>query len=130
MPFDLQESFVLAAEESLGARLPESYRSAMLRSNGGELEAQEDQWVQYPIADTSDRKRVSRSANHILKETAECRRWSHFPRNAVAFAGNGSGDHLVFIGSGSAYEPAVYFWSHETGSLEKVADDFAELEAL
>ena len=130
MPFDLAESFLLAAESQLGARLPESYRNAMLRANGGELEVAQDSWQQYPISDTSDRKRLSRSANHILKEMEACSCWPRFPGNAVAIAGNGGGDHLVFIKRGSAFEPSVYLWSHETGSLEKVANDFAELEAL
>jgi hypothetical protein len=130
MPFDVDESFLAKAEQSLGARLPEAYRSAMLRANGGEMEVCEDHWVQYPIADTSDRKRLSRSANHILKETEVCRQWRGFPQDALAIAGNGAGDHLVFVRQGGTYEPAVYRWSHETGSLEKVADDFADLEAL
>lgn len=130
MPFDLHESFLIAAEQSLRARLPESYRSAMLRANGGELAVLGDQWMQYPIADSSDHKRVSRSANHILKETEYCRQWPRFPREALAIAGNGAGDHLVFLRHGSSYEPAVYVWSHETGALEKAADDFASLEVL
>ncbi|MBQ0946525.1 SMI1/KNR4 family protein [Ideonella sp. 4Y16] len=130
MPFDLAESFVLAAEQELGARLPESYRTAMVRANGGELEVLEDSWVQYPIADTSDRKRSSRSANHIIKETEVCRGWPRFPGNAVAIAGNGTGDHLVFLRHGVSFQPAVYLWSHEEGSLERVANDFAELESL
>ena len=130
MPFDLAESFLLAAESQLGARLPESYRNAMLRANGGELKAADDSWQQYPIADTSDRKRLSRSANHVLKETEVCCRWSRFPLDAVAIAGNGGGDHLVFIKRGGTFERSVFVWSHETGALEKVANDFAELEAL
>ena len=72
MPFDIAESLVLAAEQKLGAKLPESYRSSMLRENGGELETGEDAWRQYPIADTSDRKQLSRTANHIIKETESC----------------------------------------------------------
>ena len=130
MPFDLAESFLLAAESQLGARLPESYRTAMLRANGGELEVVENSWQQYPIADTSDRKRLSRSANHILKEIAVCCSWPRFPRDAIAIAGNGGGDRLVFMKRDGVFEPSVYLWSHETGLLEKVADDFAELETL
>jgi hypothetical protein len=130
MPFTLAESFLLAAERELGASLPQSYRAAMARANGGELEAQEDSWLLYPIADTSDRKRLSRSANHIIKETEACRRWPRFPANAIAIAGKGAGDQLVFVKQGSSLGAEVYLWSHETGSLEKVANDFAELEAL
>jgi len=74
MPFDLAENFISETEELLGAKLPEFYRSSMLMSNGGELEIDDDVWQQYPIADTSDRKRLSRTANHIIKETNHLRK--------------------------------------------------------
>ena len=127
MPFDLQESLLAKAESALGAPLPSSYRSAMLRRNGGELEVEGDTWVVYPIADTSDRKRISRTANHILHETERCRAWPRFPEGALAIASNGSGDQLVFIRSGAAFSPGVFLWSHETGALREVAHDFSEL---
>ncbi|WP_447779731.1 SMI1/KNR4 family protein [Aeromonas veronii] len=47
MPFDLAENFISAAEELLGAKFPDSYRSSMLMSNGGELEIENDVWLQY-----------------------------------------------------------------------------------
>jgi len=130
MPFDLAESFILAAEQQLGAKLPESYRSSMLRENGGEFKTEEDAWQQYPIADTSDRKRLSRTANHIIKETESCSGWLNFPEGALAIAGNGGGDQLVLLKQDASFAPTVYFWSHETGQLKKVADDFSELKAL
>jgi hypothetical protein len=129
MPFDLQESFVVAAEQALGASLPSSYRQAMLRSNGGELEVDGDAWFQYPIADTSDRKRLSRTANHIILETRNCGAGPQFPEGALAIAGNGSGDHLVFLRQGGVFGPAVFAWSHETGEVREIASDFAELQA-
>jgi hypothetical protein len=129
MPFDLAESFLLAAERELGASLPKSYRLAMLRENGGEIGTDDDDWQQYPIADTSDRKRLSRSANHILKETESCRGWARFPENAVAIAGNGAGDQLVLLRQNEAFAPEVYAWLHESGELEKVADDFSLIKA-
>ena len=128
MPFDLGEPFIIAAESRLGARLPAAYRSAMLRSNGGELVVEDDDWMLYPIADTSDRKRLSRSANHIIKETQACRQWRAFPDDALAIATNGAGDQLVFLKRGAEFEATVYLWSHESGSLERVADDFSELD--
>jgi SMI1 / KNR4 family. len=130
MPFDLAETFVLAAERELGSPLPVSYRAAMLRENGGELETESDDWELYPIADTSDRKRLSRTANHIIKETQSWRGWPRFPEGALAIAGNGSGDQLVFLKEGVTFTPTVYAWSHETGAIAKVADDFAKLKAL
>lgn len=130
MPFDLAEPFIHAAEQRLGAKLPEAYRSSMLQENGGEIETEEDIWQQYPIADTSDRKRLSRTANHIIKETESCSDWPNFPEGALAIAGNGGGDQLVLLKQGASFAPTVYAWSHETGQLEKVADDFSELKAL
>ena len=112
MPFNLAESFVLAAEREVGATFPPSYRSAMLGANGGEVETEDDVWELYPIADTSDRKRLSRTANHVIKETGVCRTWRGFPGNALAIAGNGAGDQLVLLKQGAALESAVYAWSH------------------
>lgn len=130
MPFDIAERFVLAVEQQLGAKLPEAYRISMLQENGGELEIEDDVWQQYPIADTSDRKRLSRTSNHIIKETQNCSGWALFPGGALAIAGNGSGDQVVFIRQGASFASTVYAWSHETGQLEKIADDFSAIKAL
>ncbi len=129
MPFDLQESYLLAAEAALGARLPESYRASMLRSNGGEVEAAGDVWQLHPIADTSERKRISRTANHVLRETAELRSWPGFPSNALSVASNAAGDCLLFLQNRDAFDPTVHAWSHETRELSRVAGDFSELAA-
>ena len=86
MPFDLAERFIGAAEEKLGAPLPHSYRQAMMASNGGEVTAYDGVWSLYPILDTSDRKRLSRSCNDILRETRVMRDWPGWPENAVAIA--------------------------------------------
>jgi SMI1 / KNR4 family (SUKH-1) len=72
MPFNLAERFVSAAEEKLGAALPHSYRQALMASNGGEVAAYDDVWNLYPILDSSDRKRLSRSCNDIYQRPAGC----------------------------------------------------------
>ena len=129
MPFDLAESFIAAAEEALDARFPASYREAMARANGGEVEALGDSWQLHPIADTSDRRRLARTANHVVRETLSMLEWPRFPRSAVAIATNGAGDQLVLLREGGVLMDAVYYWSHETGSIQPVADSFAELSA-
>jgi len=55
MPFSLDQSFIVAAEEKLGAKLPYSYRHAMMKDNGGAVQADGDYWHLYPIRDNSDR---------------------------------------------------------------------------
>jgi len=128
MPFDLAERFIKAAEVKLGATLPYIYRRAMMASNGGEVCAYNDVWNLHPIMDTSDRKRLSRSCNDILRETRVMRDWPGWPENAVAIADNGAGDKLLFLREDQIYQPEVYVWLHDTGDLIEVAQSFSELQ--
>jgi hypothetical protein len=128
MPFNLAERFINAAEDTLAAALPYFYRQAMMASNGGEICAYNDVWNLHPILDSSDRKRLSRSCNDILRETRMMRDWPGWPGNAVAIADNGAGDKLVFPKEGQTYHPEVYVWLHKTGDLIEVAQSFSELQ--
>jgi hypothetical protein len=133
MPFPLDPAFVKRAEEKLGRALPPGYATALLRSNGGEVEAVGEVWFLYPIFDDSDRKRLARTCNDIVRESATARSWTGFPREAVAIAHNGSGDHLVLLPSSSdptRFDDAVLAWWHETSELVLVVDDFRLLERL
>lgn len=127
MPFDLAACFVEAAERELGSPLPAAYVAAMRVSNGGEIDALDDEWHHYPIADTSDRKRLSRTANHLIMETSSLQRWRTFPAGALAIAGNGSGDQLIFLRDSGRLTDAVHHWCHETGAVIRIADNFAGL---
>ncbi len=129
MPFDIAESFVIAAERLLGAPLPSSYRNSMLRANGGEVEISGGIWQLHPVADSSDRKRLSRSANHIPRETEVCRGWDGFPDEAIAIAINGAGDRLVLVRRGRFFDPSIHLWRHGTDELIQVADEFPEAGA-
>ncbi|TMN88087.1 SMI1/KNR4 family protein [Pseudoalteromonas phenolica] len=130
MAFNLEEKFLLQAEEELDAVLPQNYKASMQNNNGGEIEVAGDVWEQYPIFDTSDRKRIARTCNHIIAETRSCEGFGNFPNNALAIAGNGCGDQLVLIKQSNSYMDSIYVWSHETGELNKVANDFNELTCL
>ena len=128
VPFDLDERFVIAAEQKLGASLPYSYRQAMMASNGGEVVAYDDVWNLYPILDTSDRKRLKRSCNDILHETKCMCGWPGWPENALAIASNGTSDRLALLKVNRRYEPTIYAWLHDTGELMAVAEVFSDLE--
>jgi len=128
MPFSLDESFIVAAEEKLGAKLPYSYRHAMMKGNGGAVHADGDYWHLYPILDNSDRNRLKRSCNDILYETKLMREWRGWPENALAIASNGTSDCLVLLKEGRLYDPAVYMWLHDTGDLVMVAEVFSDLK--
>jgi len=128
MPFSLDQSFIVAAEEKLGAKLPYSYRHAMMKDNGGAVQADGDYWHLYPIRDNSDRNRLKRSCNDILYETRLMREWRGWPENALAIASNGTSDCLILLKEGRLYDPAVYMWRHDTGDLVVVAEVFSDLK--
>ncbi|MEO1143746.1 MAG: SMI1/KNR4 family protein [Pseudomonadota bacterium] len=128
MAFNVSEQFVLAAEEVLGAHLPESYRKSMQMENGGEVKAMSDYWTLVPIQDKSDRKRIARTSYDIVRETRDMADWTGWPETAVKIAQNGTGDALLFMIEGKVCTNEVYHWAHETGETTKIADDFSELK--
>jgi SMI1 / KNR4 family (SUKH-1) len=128
MEFPLDIQFVKCTEAKLGRKLPFGYVAKMCRDNSGEVATGTDHWWLYPIID-SDRKRLKRTCNDTVRENASAREWPDFPPEALAIANNGGGDQLVLLADQQSdrYADAVYWWDHETGELNKVADGFAEL---
>ncbi len=130
MPFPVDIKYITATEQKLGVKFPPSYVTRMVKSNGGEVETPPDAWSLYPIFDTSDKKRLKRTCNDVVRETAAAKEWPDFPPDAVAIGANGCGDQLVLIPRADAPDllgSEVYWWDHETGELIKVADDLADL---
>ena len=116
MGLPVQEDQISSAEAQLGVRLPEELRTRLSRNNGGEVGVHGEPWTLYPVWDPTNPKTASRSANHILKETAEAREWPGFPEDGVAIGEDGFGNRLVLIPAGSS----VKIWNHETLELESV----------
>lgn len=129
MPFPLDIQFVKRAEAKLGRKLPLGYVATMCRSNGGEVTTVAGTWWLYPIFDDTDKNRLKRTCQDIVRETAAARDWPDFPPNALAIGDNGGGDVLVLLADGETdcYADAVYWWDHETGELNQLADAFEEL---
>jgi hypothetical protein len=129
MPFSVDIKHVQRAEETLGRKLSLSYVAQMCRSNGGEIDTDDDNWNLYPILDDSDRQPLKRTCNDIVRETNLARQWQNFPSGALAIGSNGSGDQLVMLAdpSSNCFSDTIYWWDHETGELNHVADDFSEL---
>ena len=127
MPFPLDESQLRQSETELGASFPSDYVEAMLAENGGEVEVDDEVWFLHPIKDTSERKRLARTASHVVHETNEWRQWGDTPEGAVAIASDGFGNCLYFARSGSSFGPEVFMWDHETRETAVVAATFADL---
>lgn len=129
MPFPIDIKYIFETENELEVEFPDLFKKKMIEENGGELETKNDDWQLYPFFDKSDRKRISRTCNHIVLETKQAREWNNFPLNAIAIASNGCGDQLIFLPSDSKgkLNEEIYFWSHETGKTNKVADNIDQL---
>ena len=95
MPFEGSEEGILAAEEQLRCRFPEPVRRRWLRENGGEVSVEGEPWRLFPVWDARDRKRMARTANHIVRENAAAREWRGFPESVVAVASDAYGKLLV-----------------------------------
>jgi hypothetical protein len=112
----------------MGVKLPDTYRTAMMNQNGGSIICSGETWTLHPIWDKSEKKRLKRTANDVVRETAVMASWTGWPNNAVCIAGNGTGDALIFFSDSNSCVPVVYRWSHETGQTEKMASDFSKLQ--
>ena len=130
LPFNLSEEELAKTEKELGAKLPNEYREAMKLDNGGAVSTDKSDWELYPIKDTTDRKRLSRTCNNILRETESCKGFGNFPNEALAIASNGSGDQMVFTKESDQYLNTVFLWFHETGQLENLGLTFNEIKEL
>ncbi len=127
MPFPVDRKYIDTTEEKLAGKFPESFVQKMMAENGGELATPPDSWTLHPFLDTSDKKRLRRTCNDIIRETTEAKNSHRFPQNAINIGDNGGGDHLVFLLADGKIGPEVYWWDHETGAMNHVAEDFAEL---
>jgi hypothetical protein len=131
MPFPVDVKWISQTEEKLGVRFPASFVTAMTKTNGGSVKTRIDQFDLFPFLDASDRKRIQRTCGSIDRETTTARRdWYGFPPDAVAIGANGGGDLLILIPMSDhpdTLQQTVYWWDHETGELEHVADDFSDL---
>ncbi|WP_177764452.1 SMI1/KNR4 family protein [Flavobacterium sp. I3-2] len=130
MPFPIDEKYIIETEKELGILFPYNFKLKMIKENGGEMVNEDDDWNLYPFFDKSNKKRISRTCNHIGLETKQAKNWGNFPLNAIAIASNGSGDHLVLLPTKENNEilsDEIFTWYHETGKTEKVADKIDEL---
>jgi SMI1 / KNR4 family (SUKH-1) len=111
MGFPVDQQFIAEAELALGRELPPALTSRLRRNNGGEVRTEDMDWTLYPVYDSGDRKRISRTANHIIRELLRWRTWHGFPEGAVAIAEDGCGNALIVL----AGSDEIREWNHETG---------------
>ncbi len=131
MPFNIEEKYIIETETSMGVKFPPKFKHKMMEDNGGEIEKEDWFYELFPFFDTSDKKRLSRTCNHIELETKKAQKKRDFPKNAVAIGNDGGGNYAVLIhnGDGNLGE-TIYDWFHETGKLEEIANSIEEFDCV
>ena len=131
MPFPVDIEYIVETERELELEFPNNFKARMINKNGGEVMTSDDEWQLFPFFDKSDRKRLSRTSNHIILETKQARQWNGFPGNGIAIAENGYGDKLIllpFDNNSKKLKEEIYLWLHETGEIQEVAKTIDELK--
>lgn len=124
MPFPVDPKFIDQAEAKLGVKFPDSFRAGMAELNGGEIETDDDLWQLHPFFDTSDQKRLKRTANDIVRETESAKDWTGFPEGAVAISSGQCGDIAILVpedDDSTRLRDTVLHWNHETGATKILA---------
>jgi hypothetical protein len=129
MPFPINKKYIEETESELNVKFPTEFKNRMIKSNGGELLiSREFEFELHPFFDKSDRKRISRTCNHIGLETKNARKWNGFPESAIAIGGDGFGNQLILTHNGDEnLTDELYFWNHETKQILKIAESINKL---
>jgi len=125
MPFPISPTEIAKTEAKTGFTFPLGLKSRLSRDNGGEIEVAGEYWQLIPFFDASDRKRLARTCNDIVRETASMRKWDGFPQDAFVVAQNGGGDYLIIlpdVDGAKELGETIFLWEHETRQCEPVAD--------
>lgn len=129
MPFPIEDKYIAETETELQVKFPPEFKKRMKKSNGGELETDDYEFELYPFLDKSDKKRISRTCNHIGLETKNAREWNGFPKNGIAIASEGFGNQVILLHNGDGnLSEEIYLWDHETGDFERIADSISEFD--
>ena len=134
MPFPVEPQYIQAAEQALGIQFPPRFKARLQAENGGEIllepDNEDSSFTLLPVFDTSDKKRLCRTCNHIAKETASAREsWHGFPAQAVLIGDNQCGDFLLLLPeSPQQLGEAIFLWSSDGGELEQVASSIDDLD--
>ncbi|MCW3786895.1 SMI1/KNR4 family protein [Plebeiibacterium sediminum] len=130
MPFPIDEKYIKQTELELGVIFPSSFTEKMRIKNGGEILITNNDWLIHPFFDKKDKKRISRTSNHIGYETKEAKKWKGFPKNCIVIGSDSYGNKLILrpgILNKKKLKDTVYEWNHETGETKKLKKSISEL---
>jgi len=124
MPFPIASSEIEKTEVKSGFIFPPTFKARMTCENGGDVDIAGEEWSLFPFLDASDRKRLARTCNDILRETIQMKGWDGFPSDAFAIGSNGFGDCIYLLPERDGEKvlgETIFRFDHETGESEPIA---------
>lgn len=129
MAFPVDNKYIEETETDLKVKFPDRFKQRMIKNNGGELVTDEFEFELFPFFDKSNKKRISRTCNHIGLETKNAKEWAGFPENTIAIASDGFGNYMILQHEGDGIlKEDILFWNHETGECVRIGEDITEFE--
>ena len=130
MAFDVSEKYVIETEQKLGVVFPKSYRDSIMEINGGMVVSpqgeEEGVWFLFSICDKSDKNRLRRTAQDIVRENEAAWNYYGMPDNLYSIGGDNS-EYIVFQKTQSGkLDDAVYLY-HPSYGVKLLSSDFSEL---
>jgi hypothetical protein len=129
MAWPVEQKYIDDAQRQLGVVFPRNFVARLRKLNGGALTRDGQTWWFHPVWDKSDKRRLSRTSNDIVRETQHARTWPGFPQAGVAIAQGTGSERLILLPSESdpgQLGEAVYDWDPPR-ELERVAETVMDL---
>nr|WP_298470834.1 SMI1/KNR4 family protein [uncultured Erythrobacter sp.] len=120
----MTEAALVMAEQELGSELPRSYKSAILRAGLPSPTIELLDFIcdhEIDLPDLSD----FHSPEDIASSTIDWREMG-MPEHLIAFASDCSGNLFAFPTSTTGNRDEVWFFDHDFGTSDKLADSFED----
>ena len=127
MPFPITVAEIAKTEAKTGFKFPLGLKARLSKDNGGEVRVGDDNWWLIPFLDTTDRKRIARTCNDIVRETTQMRSGQTFQQMRSSLLKTElvtTSSSVLKLRDQKSLAETIYFWDHETGQHEPVADSF------
>lgn len=114
----VDENIIGESENFIGIKLPKQYKQLLKITNGCEI----GDWFIFPVKDP---KNIKKTWDDLVYNNRN--RPCQIPEKLIVFAHNGTGDYLCFKKyDENKIDDSIYYWNHETGNQEKVAEDLRQ----
>ncbi len=132
MPFPVEEKYIKETEVALDVTFPPLFKQKMIERNGGGAYSNEKDidFQLHPFLDKSNKKRISRTCNHIILETKKAKKDLPFiPPNSINIGSDAYGNLILLLhGTDKNLKDDLYLFDLQYRELSKIADSIFEFD--